>query len=146
VRGLVAIPKIERAAHAVALHLSAHVELDVTQAEAHVLSYLHDRASARINEIHTAFGHRRSTLTSVLDRLESRRLLTRETDPDDRRTVVVTLTQSGVALGAKIGVALQELERRALRDCSAAELATFVRVLDRFAAATGPGRSVSTTE
>ena len=137
--GLVAIPKIERATHAVALHLAEHAELDVTQAEAHVLSYLHDRGSARINEIHAAFGHRRSTLTSVLDRLESRELLKRETDPDNRRTVLVTLTRSGSLLSAKIVIALGELEGHALRGCSAADLATFVRLLDRFAPATAPG-------
>lgn len=144
--GLVAIPKIERATHAVALHLADHGELDVSQAEAHVLSYLHGRPAARINEIHAAFGHRRSTLTSVLDRLEGRALLARETDPDDRRAVRVTLTVSGTALGAAVVRALQELEQRALRGCSPAELATFVRILDRFAGATADGRSVSTAE
>lgn len=137
--GLVVIPKIERATHAVALHLAEHGHLDVTQAEAHVLSYLHARESARISEIHAAFGHRRSTLTSVLDRLETRELLTRETDPGNRRSVVVTLTRSGAALGAKIVAALGELERLALEGCSAADLATFVRMLDRFAPATAPG-------
>ncbi len=128
---LVAIPKIERITHAVALYLAGRADLDVNQAEAHVLAYLHMHGDARINDIHAEFGHRRSTLTSVLDRLETRGAIKREADPSNRRSVVVFLTAAGRTLSARIYEALREIEAAALRGCPASDLAAFARVLDR---------------
>ena len=127
---LIAIPRIERAAHAVGLYVANLPRLELTQAEAHVLAFLHPRSEARINEIHEAFGHRRSTLTSVLDRLEKRKLVERTSDPDDRRGVVVALTSSGVALSKDVFAALRSLESTALAKFSKSDVAAFVRVLD----------------
>lgn len=128
---LLAIPKIERVTHAVALYLAARPDLDVNQAEAHVLTFLHLHDDARINDIHAEFGHRRSTLTSVLDRLEARGLVERAPDADNRRSVVVSLTPSGATLSARIYDALREIEAAALRGCPATDLAAFSRVIDR---------------
>jgi DNA-binding MarR family transcriptional regulator len=129
---LVAIPALERATHAIALFLADRAALNVSQAEAHVLAYLFGRKSARINDIHEEFGHRRSTLTSVLDRLERRKLLKRSTDPQNRRTVLVTLTPAGTALSTKVFQALREFELGALQGVSATELETFCRIIDGF--------------
>jgi len=131
---LVAIPRIERAAHAVGLYVANRPRFELTQAEAHVLAFLHPRAEARINEIHEAFGHRRSTLTSVVDRLEKRKLVERTSDPDDRRGVVVALTSSGAALSKDVFAALRSLESAALATFSKDQVATFVRVLDALTA------------
>lgn len=131
---LVAIPRIERAAHAVALYIANQSQLELTQAEAHVLAFLNTRSAARLNEIHEAFGHRRSTLTSVLDRLEKRDLIERTSDPDDRRGVVVALTPAGIALSKDVFAALHSLESEALARFSKEQLATFVRVLEALTA------------
>ena len=131
---LLAIPRIERAAHAVGLYVANLPRLELTQAEAHVLAFLHPRSEARINEIHEAFGHRRSTLTSVVDRLEKRKLVERTSDPDDRRGVVVALTSSGAALSKDVFAALRSLESAALATFSKDQVATFVRVLDALTA------------
>ena len=127
---LVAIPLLERAAHAVAVWLSLNPELDVSQAEAHVLGYLHVRKTARIGEIHEEFGHHRSTLTSVLDRLERRHLLTRTIDPENRRTMIVALTVSGKKLAARVYSSLERFEAQALGRCSAEDQGAFLRVVD----------------
>ena len=127
---LVAIPRIERAANAVGLYVANRPRFELTQAEAHVLAFLHLRPEARINEIHEAFGHRRSTLTSVLDRLEKRKLVERTSDPDDRRGVVVALTSSGATLSKDVFAALRSLESAALAKFSKGQVAAFVRVLD----------------
>ena len=131
---LVAIPRIERAAHAVGLYVANRHRFELTQAEAHVLAFLHPRSEARINEIHEAFGHRRSTLTSVLDRLEKRELIERASDPEDRRSVVVALTPSGAALSKDVFAALRSLESATLAKFSKGQVAAFVRVLDALTA------------
>ena len=109
------IPSLHRATHRIALHLERHPALGVTQAEAHILAHLSDPAEATVAELHRALAHRRSTLTSILDRLESRGLIVREASSRDRRSVVVRLTRAGRALARKVHASLQELESEALR-------------------------------
>jgi DNA-binding MarR family transcriptional regulator len=60
-----------------------------------VLAYRHVHGAARINDIHAEFGHRRSTLTSVLDRLEARGAIKRAPDAENRRSAMISLTAPG---------------------------------------------------
>ena len=67
------IPGVHRVTHRVALHVEQLADPRVNQAEAHVLAYLSESdAAATISDVHRAFAHKRSTLTSILDRLERR--------------------------------------------------------------------------
>jgi DNA-binding MarR family transcriptional regulator len=130
---LAAIPAIERATHAVGLFLGTRPDLDVSQAEAHVLAFLYHHDASRINDIHEAFGHRRSTLTSVLERLEKRRLLNRSVDPENRRSVVVKLTSRGAGLARRVFDALKSLEFQALKEIPEGDIAAFARVVEALA-------------
>jgi DNA-binding MarR family transcriptional regulator len=103
------IADIQRATHLIGLHLE-RAELGVTQAEAHLLAHL-DGGPATVGELHRAFGHKRSTLTSVLDRLEERGYVTRTVNPDDRRSFVVTLTREGARTARRVTQVLDRLER-----------------------------------
>ncbi|HEX3466420.1 MAG TPA: MarR family transcriptional regulator [Candidatus Elarobacter sp.] len=138
---LALIPRIHRATHAIALALASDPELGVTQAEAHVLAHLHETGEARISELHARFGHRRSTLTSVLDRLEQRKLVERRTDPDDRRSFIVAPTRSGRTTAAAVHRVLSAIEREALGGVAAAQRRSAADVLD--AIATASERSVT---
>ncbi len=134
VQHLTFIPQLHRATHAVALALASDLDLDVSQAEAHVLAHLLESGPARISELHERFGHRRSTLTSVLDRLEQRALITRKNDPTDRRSFIVNLTPKGRLLSAAVHRALLEIERDALAGLSEAKRAQVRAALEAFAA------------
>ena len=131
------IPAIHLATHAVGLSIAQAPGLDVSQAEAHVLSHLADRGEATIGEIHRAFGHKRSTLTSVLDRLEGRQLITREVSPEDRRSFVVTLTRQGRSAAARVLAHLQALETEVRREIGRSDLDAFDRIMERVVAAVG---------
>lgn len=122
------VPAIHRAAHAIALILDQSPGLGVSQAEAHVLAQLAE-GDATVGEIHQAFGHKRSTLTSILDRLESRQLITREVSRDDRRSFVVALTRQGRSLAAKVSAQLGELEADVRKRFSKADFEAFERVI-----------------
>ena len=123
------IPAIHRATHAIALSLDHAPDLGVTQAEAHVLSHLADGRHATIAEIHRVFGHKRSTLTSILDRLEARQLITRESSAEDRRSFVVGLTRQGRSLAAKVSAHLEALEADLRKRLSRTDLEAFDRVV-----------------
>jgi DNA-binding MarR family transcriptional regulator len=125
---LALVPTIHRATHRIGLYLQSHrPALGVTQAEAHILSHLCHRPPSTIAALHEAFGHRRSTLTSILDRLQERGLVVREGDPTDRRSFVVVLTPKGrrvarrtcAVLGALEGAAVRLAGSKALRDFEA---------------------------
>jgi DNA-binding MarR family transcriptional regulator len=124
---------LHRAIHQIALYIHSPTGVDVTQAEAIILAYLHTRRSAPLSEIHRAFGHRRSTLTSVIDRLVSRGLATRAAHPDDRRTLIVTLTRRGAAIASKLHRRLAGLETAALKNVPVRDVAKLQAILARFA-------------
>jgi DNA-binding MarR family transcriptional regulator len=123
------IPDIHRATHRIALYLEESGDLGVNQAEAHVLAHLAAFGDSTVADIHKAFAHKRSTLTSILDRLSARRLITRHSSEADRRTFVIKLTGSGRKLAAEVYRHLQAFEERVLQSVSKEELKNFLRVL-----------------
>ena len=81
-------------------------------------------------ELSTGTGTRSSTLTGVLDRLESRGYLSRELDPTDRRSFRLPLTEAGQAVAARVQAAVTGLERDALAGLSATQIAGFHTVVN----------------
>ena len=124
------IPPLERATHAVALALDGALgDLGVGQAEAHVLAHLAHAGTCSINDLHAGFGHKRSTLTSVLDRLERRGWVRRGPHPVSRRLVQVRLTGEGQRVAERVSAVLRAHEGRVLARTSEADVAAFLRVI-----------------
>lgn len=94
--------------HAIGLFLDARLGGEVSQAEALVILHLAHGPST-INGVHRAFLHRRSTLTSVLDRLEAKGMILRSSAPDDRRSVRLELTARGSRAAESIARELEAL-------------------------------------
>jgi DNA-binding MarR family transcriptional regulator len=128
------IPHLHRATHRIGLHIAELQDPLVNQAEAHVLAHLATAGEATIGQVHRAFGHRRSTLTSILDRLEQRSLIARTSDARDRRTFVISLTRTGRIAARRVVEHLEILERRALQSVPPGDVRAFLRVLERFEA------------
>src|SRR5579872_5319527 len=94
------VPAVERTTHAIGVWIeSALRDLGMTQAEAHLAGYLTQVFRCSINDLHHIFGHRRSTLTSILDRMEGRGLVRRVPHPTSRRSVMVEMTDEGEIAG-----------------------------------------------
>jgi DNA-binding MarR family transcriptional regulator len=105
--------EVRRAAHALSRALDAEVsELSLTHAEGHVLAHLAAGGAQTPGAVARDFGHRQSTVTSILDRLESKGLVRRQPNPDDRRSLLVTATPAGRRAGARLANALAALEQR----------------------------------
>ncbi len=105
------LAELHRAVHAVGLFLDARLGGEVSQPEALVIVHLHGNGPSTINDVHRAFLHRRSTLTSVLDRLESKGLVRRGAAAGDRRSIRLELTSRGTRVATAIARAFEELRR-----------------------------------
>jgi DNA-binding MarR family transcriptional regulator len=123
------IPEIHRATHRIGIYLENIPDLGITQGEAHILSHLAVFGDSTISDLHRALAHRRSTLTSILDRLAARGFVTRDTDAKDRRTFVVGLTKKGKKVAAEVYRKLARLEALALARISKESLRSLNSVL-----------------
>jgi DNA-binding MarR family transcriptional regulator len=123
------VPPIHRATHRIGLYLADRRDGGLSQGEAHILALLAAKSPATIAELHRGLAHKRSTLTSILDRLAERRFITRTVGAADRRTFVIALTAHGRRAAAAVLKHLTEIEQAVARRVSADDIAAFLRVV-----------------
>ena len=120
---------VHRATHRIGLYLDDLGESGLTQGEAHILALLAHSGPANVAHLHRGLAHKRSTLTSILDRLAKRGLITRAVGETDRRTFVVRPTAKGQKLAHRIQRHLSALERAVIHRVSAADIKGFNKVV-----------------
>jgi DNA-binding MarR family transcriptional regulator len=125
---LLLIPQIHRTTHQIGLYIERS-GLGLNQGEAHILAHLASAGDSTVGELHKAFAHKRSTLTSFLDRLAERRLIRREVRSEDRRSFVISLTPAGKVVARKIHRHLEALEKTALRGAGTGKTKAFTDVI-----------------
>lgn len=134
---LLLLSPIHRATRQVGLYLEGRTAaLGVSNDEGHLLTYLRRYGPCAIAELHRVFGIKRSTLTSMLDRLEQRELVVRDLDPEDRRSFRVGLTRGGRSVGGSLETVLQDFERKVRARIRKADLEGFQNVLRAIAEVT----------
>ncbi|MFB6520488.1 MarR family winged helix-turn-helix transcriptional regulator [Streptomyces sp. NPDC056401] len=122
--GWSALLALQRATHSTLQVLVAELAgLELTPSEINALANLADGHARTVSELGAAVGSRPTTLTSVLDRLARRGLITRGTRQGDRRVVLIELTETGRTTAAAIVEAVTDLEHRTLGRLSADEIA-----------------------
>lgn len=117
---------LHRATHAT-LHVLAGrlAGLHLSASEINVLANLADGRNRSVGELASDTATKPTTLTSVLDRLVRRGYVTRDLDPADRRSFLVSLTADGRRVAGAARDAIADLERAALAAVSDADLAGF---------------------
>ncbi|MGH2843713.1 MAG: MarR family transcriptional regulator [Solirubrobacteraceae bacterium] len=109
-----------------------HTSLRVCRTEVDVLRALHERPQ-RITDLAAMQGVTQPAITLLVNRLEKRGWMERRPDPDDRRAVLVALTEPGQDAFARLRAEYRELvgeEMAALDDDAVEVLARAVSVLD----------------
>lgn len=102
---------LHKASRQISVYLESHTrELGVSPAEGHVLTYLRSYAPSPIGDLVRVFGLKQSTLTSMLDRLQQSGFVRRETNPADRRSFLVQLSEEGRELADRLNGCLLALE------------------------------------
>ena len=130
---------LERAVHLVGAYLeTVGSDLGVTQAEAHVLARVTGAGAVPVADLHRDLGTPRSTLTSVLDRLERRGMIRRSPNPDDRRSILVELTPAGRRTSRRVVQVLRQLEHEVHQRVKARDVTAVGAVADALAAIVQP--------
>jgi DNA-binding MarR family transcriptional regulator len=121
---------LQRTTHHTLHALSAALaDLSLSAAEINALANLGEGGTLSVRQLSERTGTRASTLTGLLDRLESRGYLMREVDPADRRSFRLPLTDLGQETAARALAAISALEREALSRLDAAQLAGYRAVV-----------------
>jgi DNA-binding MarR family transcriptional regulator len=123
------VPPIHRATHRIGLYLADVRDDGLSQGEAHILALLATAGPSTIAFLHRGLAHKRSTLTSILDRLEARGLITRAVGAEDRRTFIITLTPKGQPIARRVHRRLTDLEDAIGRRVTADDVKGFLKVV-----------------
>ncbi|MFQ5349950.1 MAG: MarR family winged helix-turn-helix transcriptional regulator [Thermoanaerobaculia bacterium] len=131
------VSPLHKAMRQMSLHLGERVrEQGLEGAEGHLLAYVAAYGPARIAELRKVFGHKPSTLTGLLDRLERAGWIGRSVDPLDRRGFLIEATSAGARVGEQARRVVEEFEETLLAQVRKKDLEGFERVLDALAEVT----------
>lgn len=121
---------LHRSSRAVGRHLEAPCSAEgVRPAEGHILSYLRSYGPCPVGTVLSVFGHKASTVTSMLTRLVERGLATRTQSADDRRVVLLDLTREGARAADRLRTRLAGLESAVRSEVKPRDLIGFQNVL-----------------
>ena len=123
------VPAIHRATHRIGLFLADLRDDSLSQGESHILASLATSGPATIAELHRGLAHKRSTLTSILDRLSERGYVTRDVGVADRRTFVITPTVKGLQIAKRVHRHLSDLEDAVAKRVTADDFKGFMKVV-----------------
>lgn len=105
--------------------------IGVTGPQRLVIRMVGQKPGQTASQIASMLGKHPSTLTGVLARLEARKLILREIDPDDRRRALFTLTAAGKRIDRERRGTVEAATRRALGRVSDQAVAATLDVVDK---------------
>jgi DNA-binding MarR family transcriptional regulator len=105
--------------------------LGVSAAGGLVLGQLRDHGSMSPSELGSRLIVTRATITGLVDSLERRGLATRTANPNDRRSVIVSITPDGLATTQRVRELIHRNEKAWLSVLSEAELTTLIGLLHK---------------
>ena len=112
-------------------------DFGLAASEAHLLNFVQVYGPCRVGELTRVMGTQKSTMTSMVDRLEERGLLTRDANPEDRRSFLVAVTEAGAELGAAGREQVWRLEQEVIAKSSLKDVEALQRVLAAIDEVTG---------
>ncbi len=87
-------------------------DIGVSAPEGHLLSYVARYGPSAVGELLRVLGTRRTTMTSMLDRMEQRGLVDRSINAEDRRSFMVGITPAGLEIVDRCGKILEGFEKK----------------------------------
>lgn len=95
-----------------------------------LLMLLDENTGKSMQELTQTMACDPSNTTGLIDRLDTNGLITRTSDPKDRRVKVIMLSQKGISLRKEVLDALQAAEAADLNRLSAEDQAALIRIIN----------------
>ena len=129
---------LHRANRQIAIHLEKLIsDLGLTAPEAHLLSYVQNYGPCPVGELVNVLGHKKSTMTNMLDRMEEYGFLERQVNPQDRRSFLVATTRAGTKIGSATRDRVIQAEQEILQHLTVRDMKTFAKVIAAIDQVTG---------
>lgn len=129
---------IHQANRQASLHIDGLLsELAVTAQEGQLLAFVAARDGVPVSAVVRLLGVSKSTVTSLLQRLQAAGLLRRGDNPADARSALLFVTEKGRRVGQTARERVLELERRIQARVSDADMRALARIVDAVTAETG---------
>lgn len=108
---------------------------ETTMMHGWILKYLHDHPNEEVyqRDIEKVFGIGRSTVTTIIQLMEKRGLVSRESVKHDARLKKVLLTENGYLHNTLVEEAILQMHEKALDGLSEEEKVEFLRIADKIA-------------
>lgn len=103
----------------------------LTPVQFFVISTLCNRDGMKFKDLANALSIEGPTLTGLLDRMERAEFLERRGDPEDRRSVLVYLTDKGKKIGPELSGLTNMLDQKLRIQFSKEEFNLFINILDQ---------------
>ena len=107
------------------------VPLEITAAQFYVLSSLWETDGIKFKELAQKLSMDGATLTGILDRLERQGFVSREDDPEDRRSVLVFLAEKSIVQRDEYQRLAETLDNEIREQFNSQDFAMFSRMLDK---------------
>ena len=129
---------IHQANRQASLHIDTLLaDLSVTAQEGQALAFVCARDGVPVTAIVRLLGVSKSTVTSLLQRLETAGLMRRGGNPDDARSWLVFTTPKGRRVGAAARERVLEFERRIQARVTKADTRALAKIVNAVTAETG---------
>lgn len=128
---LILTGKISSMINRTILRAFAAEKLDVTTEQWTVLACLWKEDKVTQQFLCNMTSKDKPSMTHLIDNLEKRNLVTRVSDPKDRRINLIHLTKNGIQLQSKATEVIQRVIEKTLRDINEAELEMSKNILKK---------------
>jgi DNA-binding MarR family transcriptional regulator len=105
-------------------------QLDVTASQGYILLAVPEMDTINMNDLSLKMRVANSTMTRMVDQLVQKGLVNRSADPQDRRIVLVSLTDHGKEVRSKLKNTLQDFFRQVLCDLPSNQLVGILESLE----------------
>jgi DNA-binding MarR family transcriptional regulator len=112
---------------------------DITPAQFRALRVLRRHGALRLSDLSGRLHIAARSTTEVIDALESRRLVARRPDPDDRRAILVEVSDHGSDVLGAIHAARGTETERAFDQLTSTDRADLARILHKLRSTSGKG-------
>lgn len=105
--------------------------LELMPGQPKILEFLYENDGCTQKEIGKGCLLDKSTVTSLLSRMEACGLITKETDGSDRRSVCIRLTEKGISLAKKVRRFGSETDQLGWKDITEPEKKAFIATFQK---------------